>query len=379
MSQARKRPGRTRTSATIPQPTPVVAGLEAYRVVSSRSRFFQSANGALKLDWNEATAPPSPRVFEALASFLATGRLNWYPDPDATELRRRLSKYTGRPSSGIQVFNGSDSALDYLARTFLGAGDHVLICSPCYDNFRVSVESAGADVERVYSKSPFTADARHLAGRIRPNTRLVYISNPNNPTGRMYTVAELDLVLRRLEQGLLVVDEAYYEFAGRTAATLLDRHAHLVIARSFSKAFGLAGVRCGYLLASPALLRHVNKLRNGKDVNALAQVAAASALEDLDHVRAYVAEVKRARAWLVAALRARGHQVVSAPANFILLHSGDPGGLVKRLEARGIYVRDRSYLPQLEAFVRITVGTRSQCRRVVEVLDEVAPPGARGR
>jgi histidinol-phosphate aminotransferase len=152
-----------------------------------------------------------------------------------------------------------------------------------------------------------------------------------------------------------------------------------VIARSFSKAFGLAGVRCGYLLGSPALLRHVNKLRNGKDVNALAQVAAASALEDLDHVRAYVTEVKRARSWLVAALRERGHHVVAAPANFILLQSSDPGGLVKRLEARGIYVRDRSYLPQLEAFVRITVGTRSQCRRVVEVLDEMAPPGARGR
>lgn len=381
MNKANGRPRRARVSAC-PSPGRTVVGLKAYRAVTSRSRFFQSANGALKLDWNEATSPPSPRVLETLAGFLATGRLNWYPDPHATELRWRLSKYTGRPPSGVQVFNGSDSALDYLARTFVGAGDHVLICSPCYDNFRVSVESVGADVERVYSRSPFAASVRQLTSRIRPDTRLVYISNPNNPTGRMYSLADLEMVLRRLGEGLLVVDEAYFEFSGRTAVALLDRYEHLVISRSFSKAFGLAGLRCGYLLASPRVLRHVNKIRNGKDVNALAQVAAVSALQDLDHVKGYVAEIRRARAWLVRALRARGRHVVSSPANFILLRAADPARLVAALKARDIYIRDRSYLPQLEAYVRITVGTREQCERVVAALDDIEPrkpsaPGAR--
>jgi histidinol-phosphate aminotransferase len=355
-----------------------VAKLRQYRAVSSRSRFFQSANGALKLDWNEATSPPSPLVFERLSAFLATGRLNWYPDPDATELRRRLSKYTGCRPSAIQVFNGSDSALDYLARTFVGPGDHVLICSPCYDNFRVSVESVGSEVERVYGRSPFTANARHLASRIRPTTRLVYISNPNNPTGRLYSARDLELVLGRLVNGILLVDEAYFEFSGRTAAPLLERYPQLVISRSFSKAFGLAGLRCGYLLANPRVLHHVNKIRNGKDVNALAQVAAISALEDLDHVARYVAEVRRARGWLVRALRARGREVVSAPANFILLRTADPAGLVEGLEAKGIYVRDRSYLPQLDDYVRITVGTREQCRRLVAALDSMHAPRAKG-
>jgi hypothetical protein len=118
MNKATGRRGRERGTAG-PAPAKIVAGLQAYRVVSSRSRFFQSANGALKLDWNEATAPPSPRVFEALSAYLATGRLNWYPDPNATELRRRLARYTGRPSAGIQVFNGSDSA--WTRRPFLRA------------------------------------------------------------------------------------------------------------------------------------------------------------------------------------------------------------------------------------------------------------------
>jgi histidinol-phosphate aminotransferase len=373
MSRATERPGRVHVSSNRVAPTGLVAGLQAYRAVSSRSRFFDSANGALKLDWNEATTPPSPRVFEALSAFLATGRLNWYPDPEANELRRRLSKYTGRPPSGIQVFNGSDSALDYLVRTFVGAGDHVVICSPCYDNFRVSAESAGAEVERVYSRSPFAASVRDLAGRLRPSTRLVYISNPNNPTGRMYSLADLEAILTRLPNGILVVDEAYYEFAGRTAAPLLDRYEPLVVARSFSKAFGLAGIRCGYLLASPRVLRHVNKIRNGKDVNALAQVAAAAALEDLAHMRAYVAEVRRGRAWLARALRSLGHQVVTSPANFVLLRAADPACLIDHLQSKGIYVRDRSYLPQLESYVRITVGTLEQCRRVVGALNGIAP------
>ncbi len=372
MSTANGRQERARASGSGPSPNGFVAGLQPYRPVSSRSRFFQSANGALKLDWNEATAPPSPRVFESLSEFLATGRLNWYPDPDCTELRRRISKYTGRPPSTIQAFNGSDSALDYLARAFVGAGDHVVICSPCYDNFRVSVESVGAAVERVYSRSPFCADAGHLASRIGPATRLVYISNPNNPTGRTYSLPALESVLERTTGGIVVVDEAYWEFCGRTAAPLLAHHRHLVIARSFSKAFGLAAVRCGYLLASPWVLRHVNKIRNGKDVNALAQVAAVAALQDLDHMAAYVEEVRRARGWLARALRRRGHEVVVAPANFILLRAADPRRLVGALEAKGIYIRDRSYLPQLESYVRITVGTRAQCERLAAALDEVA-------
>lgn len=371
-------PGERGTTG--PTPGPMVARLEAYRAVSSRSRFFQSANGALKLDWNEATSPPSPRVFEALAGFLATGRLNWYPDPDATELRRRLARYTGRPPSAIQVFNGSDSALDYLARTFVGAGDHVVVCSPCYDHFRVSLESVGAAIERVYARSPFTVDARRLAGRIQPATRLVYITNPNNPTGRMYSLRDLEVVLEPLTSGLLVVDEAYFEFCGKTAAPLLDRYPQLVISRSFSKAFGLAGMRCGYLLGSPRVLRHVNKIRNGKDVNALAQVAAIAALQDLDHVRGYVAQVRRSRAWLVRTLQDRGHEVVSSPANFILLRTDAPTTLVEALRGKDIYIRDRSYLPQLEEYVRVTVGTREQCERFVSALDEIHPlPAARAR
>lgn len=354
-------------------PRTPVAKLHAYRSVSADSRFSKSAESALKLDWNEATWSPSPVVLDRLAAFLATGRLNWYADPAARTLRRKLAAYTGRSPAEIQVFNGSDSALDYIARAFVTLGDHVVICAPCYDNFRVFAEALGATVEHALAPNPFRPHVPTLAARIRPDTRLVYICNPNNPTGRMYTPSQLESILARLTGGVLIVDEAYFEFTGVTASSLLDRYEQLVVARSFSKAFGLAGVRCGYCLANPGLIRYINRIRNGKDLNAFALVAAEAALDDLPYMRAHVNEVSRAKAWLVRQVRALGYEVVPSPANFILIKVADPSRVLGELRAKGIYIRDRSYLPQLDHCVRVTVGTRAQCGRFVAALSEIAP------
>jgi histidinol-phosphate aminotransferase len=364
--------GRPRGGRRAPD-TPV-ARLSPYKSVSPHVRFLAGADEALKLDWNESTIGPSPLVVERLGAFLSHGRLNWYADPSCQQLRRQLAAYTGRPLAEVQVFNGSDSALDYVARAFVGAGQHVLICAPCYDNFRVFVSSVGADVEHVLGPDPFKPNVGGLLAHIRPDTRLVYICNPNNPTGRMYSSAQIERIARHLPDGIVVVDEAYFEFTGVTVAGLLARCDNVVVTRSFSKAFGLASVRCGYLLARPWAMNLVARVRNGKDVNAFAQVAALAALDDLAHVQRYVAEVRRARRWLVAALEARGYAVVPTRANFVLVQVPEPKRFVSQLQARGIYVRDRSYLPQLDRYVRVTVGTREQVRRLVAALDDIGSP-----
>lgn len=349
-------------------PRLAVSTLQAYHGVTATARLLPRAGHDLRLDWNESTVPPSPLVFERLAAVLGSGQLNWYPDPTATALRRRLARYAGRPVSQVVVFNGSDSALDCVARTFVGESDEVLICAPCYDNFRVFVEALGARVQQVLGPDPFRPDTAGLLARIGAATRLIYLCNPNNPTGRLYRPPQIEQVLRALNGGLLIVDEAYFEFSGVTAAGLLDRYDHLVVTRSFSKAFGLAGLRCGYVLTSARVARLLNRVRNGKEVNLLAQVASAAALDDLPHVRAYVREVRRARAWLVRTLRDRGYDVIATPANFVLLRVDDPPRLVARLEALGVRVRDRSQMPQLERCVRVTVGTLDDCRRFVAAL-----------
>ena len=348
---------------------PPAARLKGYRPVTRRS--LESGRKGLWLDWNEATRPPSRRVFERLAAFLSRGEIHRYPDPSASRLRRGLAAYTGRPVRQIQVFNGSDAALEHVVRTFVRRDDHVVVCAPSYDHFRVFGEALGAQVEMVRSPRPFRADVDHLLTRVRPETRLVYVGNPDNPTGRTYTARQLARIARRLESGLLVVDEAYHEYWGRTAAGLIDRHENVVVSRSFSKAFALAGLRCGYLLGRESVLRQVDRIRNGKEVNALAQVAASAALEDLPAMRAWVAEVRRARTLLVRELRARGHEVVPSPANFVLLRADAAGTLVRRLRRRGVHVRDRAGVPGLGPYVRVTVGTRDECRLFLTALDAV--------
>ena len=336
----------------------------------------------LKLDANETTIPPSPLVEARLRAFLACGALSWYPDPDATAVRRRLADYASRPIAQVLAFNGSDAALDCAVRALTAPGDRVCICSPCYDRFRSFAATYGAAVELIYSPDPFSPHVSTLLDAIDDRTRLVYVSNPNNPTGRLYTADDLERLLQRLSacperapegasrRGVLLVDEAYYEFSGRTVAPLLDRYDNLLIARSLSKAFGLAGLRCGYTLSSDALAARLRRIWNGREMNELAQVGTIAALDDFAYASRYVAEVCEAREWLAGELRARGYDARSTPGNFILVRVADPAGLLARLRQARVYIRDRSDLPQLAGIVRVTAGTRPQCERFLEAFSK---------
>ena len=327
----------------------------------------------LKLDANEATIPPSPHVQARLRAFVDNGSAALYPDSDALTLRRRLAGYTSRSEAEVLAFNGCDAAIDCAVRTFTAPGDRVCIAAPTYDRFRRCAEAGGATIIASYGRDPFAADVTPLLEAIGDDTRLVYLSNPDNPTGRVFCDDDLAAVLARLVGGVLIVDETYFEFVGRTAIPLIDRFDNLLVMRSFSKAFGLAGLRCGYTVSDRRLAERLRRWWNGRDVNAAGQEAAIAALDDCEYMQAYVDEVTTARAWFVDGLRAMGHQVVSTPANFILLRVADPVGFVERMRKARIEIRDRSQLPQLDGFVRITVGTLSQCERVLEAIRRIDP------
>jgi histidinol-phosphate aminotransferase len=322
----------------------------------------------LKLDANETTVPPSPLVAERLHACIENGSAAFYPDPDALAVRRRLGEYASRPVSQVLAFNGSDATLDCAVRALASPGDRVVICSPCYDRFRLFASVYGAVPDLIYSADPFTADITSLLDAVDSRTRLVYVSNPNNPTGRMYSSDDLERLLRRLTSGVLLVDEAYYEFSGRTVTPLLDRHDNLLITRSLSKAFGLAGLRCGYTLSSDAIAARLRTIWNGREMNVMAQIATIAALDDLAYSDRYVRQVLDAREWLTRELRTRGFDARSTPGNFILLRVADPANLLDQLRRVGVYIRNRSDLPQLDGFVRVTVGTRPQCERFLEAL-----------
>jgi histidinol-phosphate aminotransferase len=342
-----------------------VAKLREYRVTSQDIWKMAKTGDIVKADWNESGAAPSPRVNQALQAFLKGIPLEWYPDVEATKLREALAEYCNCTVDQTQVFSGSDAALEYFCRAFLNPGDEVIIRTPTYDNFRVYVESNGGQVVAVHNSSPFELDITAITKAITPKTKLIYLVNPCNPTGIVYSEAQLETILKAAPQAIIISDEAYFEFYGKTVVPLLKKYQNLVISRSFSKAFALAGLRIGYLIADPAVLAVVNKIRVGKNVNSIAQIAAEAALTDIPYLNKYVKDVTRNREWLVAELTKLGYVARTTVANFILVQVDNPTAFASHLKNEWIYVRDRSYMPQMEGFVRITVGTKEQAQRIV--------------
>ncbi|MBP7127004.1 histidinol-phosphate aminotransferase family protein [Myxococcota bacterium] len=356
----------------VPAPSRATESLAPYDAVSSLSVIRRLPRGAvpLKLDWNESSIPPTPKVIEAITGFLANGHhLNWYPELGATGLREDLARYTGVPADGILVTNGSDDALDLLCRTFIDPGDDVVVVWPTYGHFLIFARGRGVEPRKAMPPDPFQDPVSTLLEMLTPSTRMVYLPSPANPTGVLTSPQDVASLCRAFPATLFVVDEAYYEFAGITSAPLVQHLPNLAVTRTFSKCFGIAGLRVGYLLAGPYLIGHLRKLYNPKSVNALAQVGARAALADVDAREAYIAQVRGARAFLVTELRRRGAEVRNSEANFINVRVRDPKRLVQALESVAVFVRDRSHLEGFEGYIRITIGTLSQMNDLVERID----------
>ncbi len=354
-----------------------VQDVRPYEPVSSldsiRARPWQEP---LKLDWNESTIPPSPLVVEAITSFLSNSHhLNWYPDLTAGDLVDELSRYVGLPREHFLVTNGSDDALDLVCKTYLDPEERVLLPYPTYTHFLVYAGARGARFDPVTYSDPFVGEVSRLVNGLTPWTKLVYIVNPNNPTGVLFRPEEIEPLLDLAPRTMFVVDEAYFEFAGVTAAGLTDRHRNLVVTRTFSKSFGIAGLRVGYLMAHPDVVADLRRIHNPKSVNALGQVAARAALQDQDYLAEYLREVAESKDMLVSELGRRGVEARATPANWILVKVPDPEGLCTALAEQGVYVRNRSSFPQLNGYVRISVGVRSQMRDLLDRLDMVLGRG----
>jgi len=352
-------------------PKSCVADLKPYINGAHSAELLKKSSKVMKLDSNESTMVTSPRVIGALTQFIQQSPLQWYPDVASTELIVQLAQYTGLPPEWIQTFNGSDHALETICRTYLGRGDEVILCMPTYDHFRVYAESCEATLIPVFSKNIFQSKTSEIIAAISEKTKIIYLVNPNNPTGMMYTEGEIRNILKSAPEALIIVDEAYFEFCGVTVISLLKEFSNLAITRSFSKAFGLASLRCGYTLTHPQNLESINKIRIGKNINSLAQVAACKALEDCDFMQSYVAEVTTAREWLVAKFFREGFCAVATRANYILLQVAQPQAVVNFLREKNIYIRDRSMLPQMEGFVRITIGHLHLMERFWKIFQQI--------
>jgi histidinol-phosphate aminotransferase len=320
----------------------------------------------IKLNTNENPYPPSPRVLDAMQRGLAES-LRLYPDPDATALRARAALVYGIPIDAILVGNGSDELLSLLVRALVDPGAAVAYPVPTYSLYRTLVSLHGARAVEV----PYPADwsvPPALAGAGAP---LTFLCNPNAPSGTFVPIADVAELARRVA-GVLVVDEAYVDFAADHALRLLADHSNVVVLRTLSKSFSLAGLRIGLAFAHPELIDGLRTVKDSYNVNRMTQLGAEAALADLPAMQANVMRILATRAVLTAELEQLGFIVPSSEANFVLARR--PGQsmrpVAQALGARGILVRHFP-VPGLDDALRITVGTDDEIATLLAAMREV--------
>jgi len=326
----------------------------------------------LRLDFNENTVGCSPAVLRALARMTAE-EMAIYPEYQATT--KHLARYFGVRPAEMHLTNGIDDALHLIADTFINEGDSVLIVEPTFDMYRFFAELAGARVIalRYDDEMRFPVDSvvRALSQPPKRRPRVLYIANPNNPTGTLVQREELRRILRAASRTLVLVDEAYFDFAGLTILPWIRRYPNLLVARTFSKSAGLAALRVGCLFGRQELLSAMRRACTPYPVNSAALVAAEAAIRDPRFLRNYTREVLRSRAMLEKGLVRLGARIYPSSANFVLADFGPAAHrLVRGLERKGILVRGRRDFPR-EGFVRISAGTRADTRKVLRAMERI--------
>lgn len=320
----------------------------------------------VKLNTNENPYPPSPKVAEALARFDAAS-LRRYPDPLATALRERIAEIHGTTPSRVFVGNGSDEVLALAARCFVRRGGAIGAFAPTYSLYPVLAEIR--DV--AYRETPLAEDFSWRQPQFDgPAPDLFFLTNPNAPTGVAYPVETVRDFARSFD-GTVLVDEAYADFAGADCmalATAADNK-NVIVSRTLSKSFSLAGLRLGYCIGPEALVEAMFKAKDSYNVDGVAQALALAALDDLDWMRRNAEKIRAGRAWLSDALARLGWRLTPSRTNFVFARppDGNAAAIAAALKAGGIYVRHFN-IPGISDWLRITVGTPEENHALLEAL-----------
>jgi len=330
----------------------------------------------LRLDFNESTAGCSPRVLARLRS-LDAELLARYPEREPVE--KQVATFLGLDPSQVLLTNGVDEAIHLLCSTYLDPGDEALIVVPTFAMYAIFAQAEGARVIEVRSGGDFTFPADDLLARLSSRTRFIAVANPNNPTGAAASGDVLLRIAHAAPQAAMLVDEAYFEFHGETLINraFLDRAAqidNLFVARTFSKAYGLAGLRIGILAGAARQMTMLRRVASPYSVNAAALAVLPDALQDQEYVDRYVTQVRSNREALQRELGRLGLHYWPSRANFVLVRIGlAHADFVQALRDRGILVRDRHTDPGCEGCVRLTVGTNEHTQLLIDALREVIP------
>jgi histidinol-phosphate aminotransferase len=323
----------------------------------------------IKLNTNENPYPPSPRVVEAILAEIGGdgANLRKYPDAASREARAVAAALYGFDPSWMITANGSDELLNNLIRAFAGEGEEVAYVHPSYSYYATLAEIQGARI-RTFR---LTDDLRIKDFPERYEGKIFFLTSPNAPLGFAFPLPYIEKIAGRCA-GMLVVDEAYVDFADETAMELVKRYENVVITRTFSKSYALAGMRLGLAVARPQVVQALDKIRDHYHLDRLALAAASAALRDQAYLRETVARIRDTRAWFSDGLRALGYRVVDSQTNFVFASPPDGEGrrVYEALYARRILVRHFSD-PLLAHGMRITVGTREEMEVTLGAMREI--------
>ena len=326
----------------------------------------------LRLDFNENTVGCSPRVLDRLRSLTAEDLARY---PERQPIESTVARFLGVSDSELLLSNGVDEAIHLLCQTYLAPGDEALIVVPTYSMYRIYMSAAGAQVISIPAGPEFGLPLDTVRASITDRTRLIAIANPNNPTGTFTPTEQLRDIARSAPSAAILIDEAYFEFCGKTLLPRRREHPNLFISRTFSKAYGLAGLRIGVLIGDADQMPSLHRVCSPYNVNAVALACLPEALADQNYIEQYVTESLQSRVRLESVLSARGITFWPSQANFVLARVGstksDSQAFVEQMRRRGILVRDRSSDHACEGCVRFTLGTAGHTNRLLAALDQV--------
>ena len=324
---------------------------------------LEGRRSLLRLDFNESTVGPSPKVVEAIRSLTPEAYAAY---PEYAGLNETFASSIGVDPKNVEAFNGVDAAIHAIFDAYGERGATFLTTAPTFGYYEPCGRQHGMVIDEVLYPDDLSYPLAAIREKLEARPRLLFVCNPNNPTGTMLAPATLLSLARSAPDTLVVVDELYVQFTGATVLPQALQLSNVVVLQSLSKAAGIAALRLGFAIAHQTIVERLRRVTGPYDINMFAVVAGKAALADPDHVRHYVDEVLAAKAWTVGELTRLGVRHFADGGNYLLVWPpGDCADAVARLRDRGILVRSMAKKPLIDGSFRLTVGTREQMQRFV--------------
>lgn len=319
-----------------------------------------------KLDWNECNLRFDENFYEILSKSLSNVKFTEYPNIHNDELLKSLSEYCQIDKKNIQTFNGSDSALHYIFASFLNEDTKVLIYYPNYSQIETYIKLYSNHLNYSHIINPFDSHTYNFSEI--ENHDVIYLSNPNNPTGVCIEPNIIESAVKKHPNKLFIIDEAYYEFSKKSCTYLVSKYKNIIVTRTFSKAFSLASIRLGYICADETLIDQINKIRNTKEVNSFAQILGLTALNNVGYINDRVNLTIKNREKFQNILQQNKIEYIKSDSNFVLIKINNSQSIVDKLYNDNILVRDRSMFKGLENTIRITIGDWVDMEKIIKII-----------